>query len=1335
MKNSSLTKRVDFIPADKLFIKNREVLEMPITDSSDVLCSIIIPCYNYGRFLGDAVKSALEQTLHNIEIIIVDDGSTDPLTREVVASYVDVEKVQVIQKQNAGLSEARNTGIEKALGKYICCLDADDIIDSSYIERCIFELENHENLGFVYSWVQLFGNENYVWQTKDFDFDVAVKENWTAVSAVFRKSDWRLAGKYSAKMAGGYEDWEYWLRIAQLGRAGKVIKSPLFLHRKHGVSMTQTAKDMHSELMNRLITFNTEIFEDQEWRQELRRITKPIPKKDVQKFHLEMRKHAQNKKNVLVVLPWLKPGGAEVLILDILKGMSDSYNFTIVTTMLDEHLLKPLFKDLGADIFHLSEHENSDECISFLFHLIDTRKIDGVFSSGSKLLYESLERVKSAYQSLKIIDLLHNDSKEGHFLNAVDKSPYIDVHICVSEVIFQSGLKAGIPQEKIISIANGVDIEKQFYRRSVESSVLKNEFGMDPNKPLLCFVGRASTEKRPMLFLNLIERLKEINVQGLCVSSGPLQQEIKDYIFTKGLEKQVRLIDNIKRDDLWKVYQASDLIVNTSMIEGMPLTAIEALAMGCPVVGMSVGNLSSLVENNLNGFIVAKDDMDALQKEVATCVADSAVLTSWKNNSRNSILKSNFTLSFMVMKYKEVFAKQLNPDELIPSIVRGLSYIDIFGGTQRSSVSDVEIKLFWNTFLNQKYNKNLLRFTPKERLQLLQGHSDGNRNVPNFINILFSLVDDAFYKTAHKNSELFSAHHFDYFLIDYIIYVYLKNFPSEKLSADTIQWMNTKVEDAMVDEVPLSKWMLSYLYGHPELIEKFNENDYFGRLGLIGCFLQWQICKVKGYTHPDYLQNFLSLPYAHLEYSEELGISNIVAAVWHSEKKYQSTDCDITNYEQAKEYVNNFFEIKVKSLGYYEHPNWLKSKFPKVENKYITNAKVENSKMHNDSPFKVDARVHSTGINVTGWVMAENGIGEDSRVAFDALKRFTPDVTLIDAATLLPPVASKVALRNDQVVSQDPKYNHDLVFLDAATQFRFYANEILKKKNIDRKIIIVSPWELARWPKEMSFVFEHVDVFWAATEFIKAAFAPYFKNKIIQLAPPAVVIPNAAIDTFDVSKVNSTFVFLTTFDGQSSIHRKNPQAAINAFKIAFPKHKNEDVKLIVKTMNFLKTNEDIRTLAELIANDSRIVLIDKAMSKGELWELVRSTHCFVSLHRSEGFGRNIAEMMLFNRPTIVSNYSGNIDFCNSENSYLVEGKMINVDGKYWYSKGQEWFDADVESAAHCMRQVFMDRIQASKKATIGQQYIQNFHSVEQTSTRYKMLLKDLNLSFDGSGCK
>jgi glycosyltransferase involved in cell wall biosynthesis len=625
-------------------------------------CSVVIPSYNYGKYLPETVHSILSQTFQSLEVIIVDDGSTDMMTRAVVQSYIGMPRVQVIFKHNEGLAAARNTGIAIARGKYICCLDSDDLLDPTYLERCIFELESHDNVGFVYSWAQLFGDEDYVWETRDFDIEVAKKENLTAVCGVYRKSDWMLLGGYGPKMLGGLEDWDFWLRLAQLGRCGKVIPFPLFYYRKHGATMWHETAAKQEALMVHIRDRNKALYCSPSWVKKIKQYSSqvsPIYFPDALTKRVIKNNVNKEKKSLLVILPWLQLGGAEILMSDILKGLSEKYAITILTSLFDSHEIRDRFTGITKDIFHYPGNRNVDpqdlrqfNCL--MRYLIETRSVEIILGSGTAHYCLALPELKQYYPQIRFYNLLHNDAS-AHFHYAIQYDQFIDCHICVSEKIKSALVSHRIDDSKVAYIPNGIDHADIFYPRHYLREMLRSEFNIPEGYSVVGFVGRASEEKRPFLFLELISALLcTHSVRGLFVGKGELGTAIQNKIKDSNLEEAVIYIDAIPRSELWKVFQVCDVLVNVSEIEGMPLTVLEALATGCPVAAMEVGHLEKIIVDNKNGILVEKDNFHALIKRVSQLLSDKNQLAAMRDIAVNYIMQSDFTLNKMTHQYDKI---------------------------------------------------------------------------------------------------------------------------------------------------------------------------------------------------------------------------------------------------------------------------------------------------------------------------------------------------------------------------------------------------------------------------------------------------------------------------------------------------------------------------------------------------------------------------------------------------------------------------------------------------------------------------------------------------------
>lgn len=188
------------------------------------LVSIVVPCYNHGKFLQETIQSVQQSTWPNIEIIIVNDGSVDN-SEEVAKKLANRYKnIKYVYQQNAGPSVARNKGILKANGEFILPLDADDLISPHYIEAAVKAFAEDPNVKLVYCEAEKFGAKTGKWILDDFSLEKLAFKNMIFVSALFRKTDWQNAGGFSEEMIWGFEDWEFWISLLKSG--GIVIKLP-----------------------------------------------------------------------------------------------------------------------------------------------------------------------------------------------------------------------------------------------------------------------------------------------------------------------------------------------------------------------------------------------------------------------------------------------------------------------------------------------------------------------------------------------------------------------------------------------------------------------------------------------------------------------------------------------------------------------------------------------------------------------------------------------------------------------------------------------------------------------------------------------------------------------------------------------------------------------------------------------------------------------------------------------------------------------------------------------------------------------------------------------------
>lgn len=207
--------------------------------SSQPLVSVIVPCFNQGEYIAEALNSVFAQTYLNWECIIVNDGSTDD-TELIASQYTHKDaRFKYIYQENKGLPGARNAGINNSTGTYILPLDADDYIDAGYLLKAIEIFTNDDNVKLVYCNAQKFGAENGDWFLPDYNYIDLLKGNLIFCSAVLKKSAFLNAGMYDDLMLGGLEDWELWIRLLDEQAIVKKLPETCFFYRTKQVSMNR----------------------------------------------------------------------------------------------------------------------------------------------------------------------------------------------------------------------------------------------------------------------------------------------------------------------------------------------------------------------------------------------------------------------------------------------------------------------------------------------------------------------------------------------------------------------------------------------------------------------------------------------------------------------------------------------------------------------------------------------------------------------------------------------------------------------------------------------------------------------------------------------------------------------------------------------------------------------------------------------------------------------------------------------------------------------------------------------------------------------------------------
>lgn len=224
--------------------------------------SIIIPCYNLGQYLDEAVDSVITQTYQDFEIIIVNDGSTDEFTNNLLSNY-SKPKTRVLTTENQGLPSARNNGILVSTGEYVCCLDADDKYHPEFLEKTVKVLNDDaiKKFGFVTTWMELFGEKSGILEASDYKPYVLSFANVVHVASLYRKECWTKKGGYSTNLLG-YQDWDFWIYLIADGYQWHCIHLPLFCYRVRQNSMITESNKSRYSIYKQIINNNKAFYID-----------------------------------------------------------------------------------------------------------------------------------------------------------------------------------------------------------------------------------------------------------------------------------------------------------------------------------------------------------------------------------------------------------------------------------------------------------------------------------------------------------------------------------------------------------------------------------------------------------------------------------------------------------------------------------------------------------------------------------------------------------------------------------------------------------------------------------------------------------------------------------------------------------------------------------------------------------------------------------------------------------------------------------------------------------------------------------------------------------------
>ncbi|HWD05059.1 MAG TPA: FkbM family methyltransferase [Amycolatopsis sp.] len=342
-----------------------------------------------------------------------------------------------------------------------------------------------------------------------------------------------------------------------------------------------------------------------------------------------------------------------------------------------------------------------------------------------------------------------------------------------------------------------------------------------------------------------------------------------------------------------------------------------------------------------------------------------------------------------------------------------------------------------------------------------------------------------------------------------------------------------------------------------------------------------------------------------------------------------------------------------------------------------------------------DPPVDEFGVNLLGYLTAELGLGEMGRIVLEAIETGgVPVVSVLEEKA----VSNRTGIERPSTVG-DPRFPLSVLAVNADQTRVILTNHPEVGK--DRYRIGLWAWELEDFPQWQHEAFGMLDEVWTVSEFCRRAISEHSPIPVKTIPVP---VRDPGEPSPPAREQGEPVRFLFAFDFNSVAERKNPWGAVEAFRRAFPGR--DDVRLTIKAINAKLHPNAAERLRAAVLGDDRIELVERYLTVAELHQLYERSTCYVSLHRSEGFGLTVAEAMARAMPVISTDYSSTTEFLDESTGWPIPYRLVPV-GKdnYPYHADAVWADPDLDAAAAAMRQVADDPDEAAKRGRAARAYI------------------------------
>jgi glycosyltransferase involved in cell wall biosynthesis len=599
--------------------------------------SVITPYYNTEEFFVETVVSLQAQSLQNWEWIIADDGSTDEKSveriREVAARD---QRIKVIRQANAGPGAARNTAYRHSTGRYVCLLDSDDMLEPTYLEKCVWFLDSNPEFAFCNSYSVLFGDWQFL-LTAGFEVGKGhVKKNIGPPISVIRRAAYADCGGFDESIRFGHEDWDFWLAMAKAGHWGYTIKEFLQWYRKRGNGRFEQI--MRTDNVNADFEASIKLKFDglaEHFPEPCRRHPLPFETLETKASVSNPLAANSNGRRIMFIVPWMVTGGADRVNLELIEGLiGKGHDITVCATLLADHNWEHQFTALTPDVFVLPNFLHQVDYPRFLAYLIQSRQIDTVLITGSTIGYQLLPYLRAVSPGVAFVDMCHVE--EPHWLNGghprfgVGYQDALDLNIVTTGHLAAWMQGRGADRERIRVMYTGLKSSQTPASREVRSR-LREELNIPAELPVIVFAGRICTQKRPALLAEILAALRDhgLEFRALVIGDGELRGELESLLSQYKLSTCVQMLGTVAHQRWLDVLVAADVFLMPSQYEGISIALLESMAAGVVPVVARVGGQEEIVSDDAGVLIPHGDnEIQEYVSALAQLLSNSSLLRS-----------------------------------------------------------------------------------------------------------------------------------------------------------------------------------------------------------------------------------------------------------------------------------------------------------------------------------------------------------------------------------------------------------------------------------------------------------------------------------------------------------------------------------------------------------------------------------------------------------------------------------------------------------------------------------------------------------------------------------